>query len=40
VVGGSEVMHGWGDPVASVDGWMASIYHRVISLDPGAIFTG
>jgi len=38
--GGSEVMHGWGDPVASVDGWMASIYHRVISLDPGAIFTG
>ncbi len=37
---GSEVMHFIGDPIASVDGWMATIYHRVIPLDPGALYTG
>lgn len=38
--GGSEVMHFIGDPIASVDGWMATIYHRVIPLDPAALYTG
>jgi len=38
--GGSEIMHFIGDPIASVDGWMATIYHRVIMLDPGAHYTG
>ncbi len=38
--GGSEVMHFLDDPVASVDGWMSTIYHRVILLDPGAHYTG
>jgi len=33
-------MHFWGDPVASVDGWMWSIYHRVLSIDPSALLTG
>jgi hypothetical protein len=37
---GSEVMHFIGDPIASVDGWMWSVPHRVLSLDPGARFTG
>jgi hypothetical protein len=38
--GGSEVMHFIGDPTESVDGWMATIYHRAIILDPGAHYTG
>jgi hypothetical protein len=38
--GGAEVMHFIGDPIASVDGWMATIYHRVITLDPSAHYTG
>ncbi len=38
--GGSEVMHFIGDPIASVDGWMATVYHRVIMLDPDAHYTG
>lgn len=38
--GGSEVMHYIGEPMAAVDGWMSTIYHRVISLDPGAHYTG
>jgi photosystem II stability/assembly factor-like uncharacterized protein/uncharacterized protein YkwD len=37
---GSEVMHFIGDPVISVDGWMATIYHRVIPLSPDARYTG
>jgi uncharacterized protein YkwD len=37
---GSEVKHGLGDPIASVDSWMATIYHRVIPLDPGAAYMG
>lgn len=38
--GGAEVMHFISDPVASVDGWMASIYHRMIILDPNAHYAG
>ena len=38
--GGSEVMHGLDDPIASVDGWLATVYHRVIAIDPGASYTG
>ena len=38
--GGAEVMHFIGDPQASVDGWMATIYHRVIPLAPGAQYAG
>lgn len=38
--GGSEVMHFLGDPIASVDDWMSSVYHRVLVLDPGAHYAG
>jgi hypothetical protein len=38
--GGSEVMHYLGDPVASVDDWMATIYHRVIPLGPHHYYMG
>jgi hypothetical protein len=38
--GGAEVMHFIGDPVASVDGWMATIFHRLILLDPNAHYAG
>jgi hypothetical protein len=39
-VGGAEVMHGLADAAASVDSWMATIYHRVILLDPNARYIG
>lgn len=32
--GSAEVMHFLGDPAASVDEWIASVYHRVILLEP------
>jgi uncharacterized protein YkwD len=32
--GSAEVMHFLGDPVASVDDWFSSVYHRVILLEP------
>jgi uncharacterized protein YkwD len=32
--GSAEVMHFIGDPIASVDGWMSGILHRVILLEP------
>ncbi|HEX9989789.1 MAG TPA: S-layer homology domain-containing protein [Chloroflexia bacterium] len=38
--GGAEVMHFIGEPVAGVDGWMSTIYHRVIMLDVKARYTG
>lgn len=38
--GGSEVMHFIGDPVASVDGWMATVYHRFLVIDPNAHYAG
>lgn len=38
--GGAEVMHFIGDPTVSVDGWMATIFHRLILLDPNAHYTG
>ncbi|MFN8494113.1 MAG: CAP domain-containing protein [Caldilineaceae bacterium] len=38
--GGSEVMHFIGDPILSVDGWMATIFHRLILLDPNAHYAG
>jgi uncharacterized protein YkwD len=38
--GGSEVMHYIGDPVESVDGWMSSVYHRIIVLDPSVNYAG
>jgi hypothetical protein len=38
--GGAEIMGYRGDPVASVDAWMATIYHRVIPLDPSERYTG
>ncbi len=38
--GGSEIMHYWGDPIKSVDGWMATIYHRMLALDPKATEVG
>lgn len=38
--GGAEVMHFTGDPVASVDGWIATVFHRLIILDPNAHYTG
>ncbi len=38
--GGAEVMHFLGEPVSSVDGWMSTIYHRVIMLDINARYTG
>jgi len=38
--GGGEVMHYIGDPLASVEGWIATIYHRVIPLDPGKRYAG
>ncbi|NTW04463.1 MAG: hypothetical protein HGA19_24900 [Oscillochloris sp.] len=36
----SEVMHFIGDPIASVDDWMATIYHRLILLNPDAHYAG
>jgi hypothetical protein len=39
-LGGAEVMHFIADPVKSVDSWMATIYHRVIILDPYAYYAG
>lgn len=38
--GGAEVMHYLGDPLASVDDWIAAVYHRVIALDPGDHYVG
>ena len=38
--GGSEVMHFLGDPVLSVDDWMATVFHRVVALDPGEHYAG
>lgn len=38
--GGAEVMHYVGDPVVSVDGWMATIFHRLVLLDPTSHYTG
>lgn len=38
--GGSEVIHGVGDPVASIDGWMATVYHRFPIIDPYNHFAG
>jgi hypothetical protein len=38
--GAGEVMHFLGDPIGSVDDWMAAIYHRTIVLDPDQHDTG
>jgi len=38
--GGAEVMAFTGDPADSVDQWMATIYHRLILIDPNARYTG
>jgi len=39
-LGGAEVMHFINDPVASIDGWVSGIYHRVLILDPSARYAG
>ena len=33
--GVGEDMHGIGDPISSVDGWMATVYHRNLIMDYG-----
>jgi uncharacterized protein YkwD len=38
--GASEVMHYLGNPTASVDSWIAGVYHRVILLDAEARHAG
>lgn len=38
--GGSEVMHYINNPIASVDDWMSTIYHRVLAIDPSMNYTG
>jgi hypothetical protein len=38
--GGAEVMHYIGDPVVAVDGWLSTIYHRVIPLGPYERYAG
>jgi uncharacterized protein YkwD len=38
--GGSEIMHYVGDPLSAVDGWMATIFHRVILLDDRMHYAG
>ncbi len=38
--GGAEVMHGLGDPVASVDDWVATVYHRFPILEPYNHYVG
>ena len=38
--GGAEVMHFVGAPISSVDGWMATIFHRLLLLDPNAHYAG
>ena len=38
--GGSEVMHYIGDLILSKDGWMSTVYHRVISMYPYARYVG
>jgi len=38
--GGAEVMHGLGDPLASVDDWMATVYHRFPILEPYNHYVG
>jgi uncharacterized protein YkwD len=38
--GGAEIIHGLGDPVASVDGWMATVYHRFPLLEPYNHYVG
>ena len=38
--GGAEVMHGLGDPIASVDDWMATVYHRFPLLEPYNHYAG
>lgn len=35
-----EVMHYLANPVASVDGWMATVYHRLPLIDPELHYTG
>jgi len=39
-LGGSEVMHFVGDAEASVDDWVATVYHRLILLDPNVHYAG
>ncbi|MCB0062056.1 MAG: hypothetical protein KDE19_08075, partial [Caldilineaceae bacterium] len=38
--GGAEVIHGYGDPVASIDGWIATVYHRFPILEPYNHYAG
>jgi uncharacterized protein YkwD len=38
--GRSEVMHFLGDPAGSIDGWMTTVYHRIVLLDPKATHAG
>ena len=38
--GGAEVMHFVGDPTISVDDWAATVYHRLLLLDPNAHYAG
>lgn len=38
--GGAEIIHFRGDAITSVDGWMATVYHRFPLLDPGAHYAG
>ncbi len=38
--GGAEVMHGLGDPLASVDDWVATVYHRFAILEPYNHYVG
>lgn len=38
--GGGEVMHFVSNPLTSVDGWMSTIFHRVVLLDPNAHYAG
>lgn len=38
--GGAEVMHGLGNPISSVDDWVATVYHRFAILDPYNHYAG
>lgn len=38
--GSAEVMHFLGDALASVDGWMSTVYHRVVLLEPSLTCAG
>ncbi len=38
--GGAEVMHGLGDVLPSIDGWVDTVYHRFAILDPQNHYIG